>query len=159
MRKTLLLVGLVAMLSGLHLLGCGTNNGPVGPGPAAEACGDGTFEFVVHLTGYDDDIGQLFELRAFKAELDENREFYILIREVDSVRVAAIPSADFSVRVCLEDGVLYVLELYADHDGDGRFTATPADHTHRLGFVPYHADLTETTAAHLVDRCPHLEWP
>ncbi len=77
----------------------------------------------VDLVGMTPHVGQLFEARL----IDKQN-----LREVDRVRVDAIPAANFSITLEGEIGASYWLDFYADLNQNGHYDAPPADHAWRL---------------------------
>jgi len=96
------------------------------------------YVLTVSFTGMTPHIGQRLELRV------ENNNTN---KEVDRIKVASIPSANFDVQIVgLQIGPEYKIEFYADHNGNGLYDAPPTDHTWRINFTNTTGNVTQTFA-------------
>ncbi len=93
------------------------------------------YVLTVNFNGMTPHIGQMLELRV------ENNNTN---KEVDRIKVASIPSANFDVQIVgLELGPEYKIELYADHNGNGLYDSPPADHAWSINFNNTTGDITQ----------------
>ncbi len=93
------------------------------------------YVLTVNFNGMTPHIGQMLELRV------ENNNTN---KEVDRIKVASIPSANFDVQIVgLELGREYKIELYADHNGNGLYDSPPADHAWSINFTNTTGDVTQ----------------
>jgi hypothetical protein len=78
----------------------------------------------LEISGMSPHVGQLLEARLVDA---------VSGVEITRVRLPEISSASFALELDgLVQGREYAFELYADHNGNGRYDAPPADHAWRL---------------------------
>lgn len=93
------------------------------------------YVLTVNFTGMTPHVGQLLELRV------ENNNTN---KEVDRIKVASIPSANFDVQIVgLELGPEYKIEFYSDHNGNGLYDAPPTDHAWSINFTNITGDFTQ----------------
>jgi hypothetical protein len=96
------------------------------------------YVLTVNFTGMTPHIGQLLELRVENNNTD---------KEVDRIKVASIPSADFNVQIVgLELGPEYKIEFYADHNGNGIYDVPPTDHAWSIDFTNTTGNVTQAFA-------------
>ena len=93
------------------------------------------YVLTVSFTGMTPHLGQMLELRV------ENNNTN---KEVDRIKVASIPSANFDVQIVgLELGPEYKIEFYSDHNGNGLYDAPPTDHAWSINFTNTTGDVTQ----------------
>ncbi len=101
--------------------------------------GDDTLDFV-HNTGFTDVMWKhRLRVRFTGMTPHVGQMLTLYIRDLstgtylDTVVVGAIENADFDVEsYVVEPGTSYLVDFYADHNGNGSYDAPPADHAWRL---------------------------
>jgi hypothetical protein len=108
----------LVVLTAALLIGCSIEGDDL---CAIGADWSGVVDLSVSFEGFDEHVGQLFELRTVASG-----------DTIDAVAVPAIPGAEFSVTLeaaCLETNLL---EFYADVNGNGDYDPPPTDHAWRI---------------------------
>ncbi len=132
------------------------NNGYYDAPPADHAwrlefegtAGDDSLDFV-HNTDFTDVMWQ-HQLRVRFSGMDPHvgQTLTLYVRDLvtgvylDTVVIESIEEADFDVEShVIEPGKSYMVDFYADHNGNGSYDAPPADHAWRLESGPATGDL------------------
>jgi hypothetical protein len=83
----------------------------------------------INLQGMTPHAGQLFKARMVESPSG---------RQVAETTVVAVPGATLRFVFAGESGKSYVLDYFADMDGDGKYSSPPADHAWRKSAGPLH---------------------
>lgn len=105
--------------------------------------------YTLNLVSMTPHLGQKFELRIYRGDNQE---------ELGRATIDEIPGEDFSVSIPqIETEHNYVVDFYADHNGNGEYDAPPTDHAWRLNF--------NSSTGNFVQNFTHnteftnIEWP
>ncbi len=95
---------------------------------------DWAYIVVIQFTGMTPHVGQMLEIRLE----DDNTG-----KEIERIKLSAIPAADFSVvLIGTKLGVEYKVEFYADFNGNGLYDAPPVDHAWVITFENMTGDVS-----------------
>lgn len=86
---------------------------------------DSGSEFMLDLTDFTPHVGQLFELKVVRAASGQTVGYY---------RLGAVPGSDFDleIRDIIKTDEEYMVDFYADLNGNGMYDGPPVDHAWRL---------------------------
>ena len=96
------------------------------------------YQLSLHMTGMNPHVGQKFEVRV----IDRQTRM-----EVARSSLAAIDTSNFAIMlpgIQMDDN--YQIDMYSDHNGNGRYDSPPADHAWRM----YIDDVQGDTALHFM---------